>query len=74
MKQCTVKWFRTFLLSIVMLFLLQITYTDSVPIGNPETAVKNMHKIPQWHCLRYRKFDLYRRCRHFRSSAGMRHK
>ncbi|XP_051158150.1 uncharacterized protein LOC127279679 [Leptopilina boulardi] len=29
-------------------------------------ALENMRQIPQWHCLRYRKFDLVRRCRNYR--------
>ncbi|XP_012275078.1 uncharacterized protein LOC105696865 [Orussus abietinus] len=52
-----------------VLFLLVLFSTAvvlSLPIGNPEAAIESMRQIPQWHCLRYRKFDLVRRCRNYR--------
>jgi hypothetical protein len=29
-------------------------------------VLRNMQQIPQWHCLRYRRFDLVKRCRNYR--------
>ncbi|KXZ75514.1 hypothetical protein TcasGA2_TC031750 [Tribolium castaneum] len=40
----------------------------AVPVGNPETAIELMAQIPQWHCMRYRKFELVRRCRGYKNS------
>ncbi|KAJ3635753.1 hypothetical protein MTP99_008639 [Tenebrio molitor] len=38
------------------------------PVGNPESALEIMLQIPQWHCMRYRKFELVRRCRGYKNS------
>ncbi|XP_016766964.1 uncharacterized protein LOC100578666 isoform X1 [Apis mellifera] len=55
---------------LVTVFFLAVT-TSAYPASNPEImynlqAIENMRQIPQWHCLRYRKFDLVRRCRNYR--------
>jgi hypothetical protein len=31
-------------------------------------ALEIMLQIPQWHCMRYRKFELVRRCRGYKNS------
>ncbi|XP_048508368.1 uncharacterized protein LOC125500253 [Athalia rosae] len=59
--QLSLKLLRCLLMLVVMACIV-----DALPIGNPEAAIENMRQIPQWHCLRYRKFDLVRRCRHYR--------
>ncbi|XP_012349021.1 uncharacterized protein LOC100870722 isoform X2 [Apis florea] len=50
---------------LVTVFFLAVTIS-AYPASNPEIAIENMRQIPQWHCLRYRKFDLVRRCRNYR--------
>ncbi|XP_044270234.1 uncharacterized protein LOC123014953 [Tribolium madens] len=41
---------------------------EALPVGSPETAIELMAQIPQWHCMRYRKFELVRRCRGYKNS------
>ncbi|XP_011502836.1 PREDICTED: uncharacterized protein LOC105366190 [Ceratosolen solmsi marchali] len=53
-------------LLIIFYLILFITASAARPAGDSETAIENMRQIPQWHCLRYRKFDLVRRCRNYR--------
>ncbi|XP_076381134.1 uncharacterized protein LOC143260192 isoform X2 [Megalopta genalis] len=50
---------------LVSILFLAVT-TSGYPASNPEIAIESMRQIPQWHCLRYRKFDLVRRCRNYR--------
>ncbi|XP_043519304.1 uncharacterized protein LOC122533544 isoform X2 [Frieseomelitta varia] len=50
---------------LTVVFFLAVA-TSAYPASNPEIAIENMRQIPQWHCLRYRKFDLVRRCRNYR--------
>ncbi|XP_017756062.1 PREDICTED: uncharacterized protein LOC108547868 [Eufriesea mexicana] len=50
---------------LIVIFFLAVA-TSAYPASNPEIAIENMRQIPQWHCLRYRKFDLVRRCRNYR--------
>ncbi|XP_018576976.1 uncharacterized protein LOC108915434 [Anoplophora glabripennis] len=52
------------LLILVGMFQLCIT----LPVGNLESALEVMAQIPQWHCMRYRKFELVRRCRSYKNS------
>ncbi|KAJ8919828.1 hypothetical protein NQ315_006357 [Exocentrus adspersus] len=40
----------------------------TAPVGNLEAALEVMAQIPQWHCMRYRKFELVRRCRSYKNS------
>ncbi|KOX68689.1 hypothetical protein WN51_04175 [Melipona quadrifasciata] len=49
---------------LIAVFFLAVA-TSAYPASNPVT-IENMRQIPQWHCLRYRKFDLVRRCRNYR--------
>ncbi|KAJ9575441.1 hypothetical protein L9F63_007692, partial [Diploptera punctata] len=36
-------------------------------------VLENMRQIPQWHCLRYRRFDLVKRCRNYRVAQTTTH-
>ncbi|GAB1863183.1 hypothetical protein CAJAP_04262 [Camponotus japonicus] len=61
-------------LKLVLCLLTTILLVAAVfgyPASNSEAAIENMRQIPQWHCLRYRKFDFVRRCRNYR--LGRRH-
>ncbi|XP_076286271.1 uncharacterized protein LOC143211954 isoform X2 [Lasioglossum baleicum] len=58
------SWSFVSCILVSMLFLAVIT--SGYPASNPEIAIESMRQIPQWHCLRYRKFDLVRRCRNYR--------
>jgi len=55
---------------IIVGFSLTMTRVNSLPVlvpaGTPKDAIEMMIQIPQWHCLRYRKFELVRRCRTFK--------
>ncbi|XP_077293056.1 uncharacterized protein LOC143916052 [Arctopsyche grandis] len=53
----------------LVIVLLSTLLVQSHPLASPQTqqALQGMKLIPQWHCLRYRKYDLVRRCRNFRS-------
>ncbi|XP_018393197.1 PREDICTED: uncharacterized protein LOC108772206 [Cyphomyrmex costatus] len=64
------------LMSCLFITLLLAVIAFGYPASNSEVlynlqAIENMRQIPQWHCLRYRKFDFVRRCRNYRS--GRRH-
>ncbi|XP_011056911.1 PREDICTED: uncharacterized protein LOC105147528 [Acromyrmex echinatior] len=59
------------LMSCLFTTLLLAVIAFGYPASNSEAAIENMRQIPQWHCLRYRKFDFVRRCRNYRS--GRRH-
>ncbi|XP_046679151.1 uncharacterized protein LOC124366599 [Homalodisca vitripennis] len=61
MKLCLHSFFVAIL---GLLTLLAVTYGH--PVSNADAIVENMRQIPQWHCLRYRKFDLVKRCRNYR--------
>ncbi|KAJ8959494.1 hypothetical protein NQ318_022191 [Aromia moschata] len=39
-----------------------------MPAGNLESPLEVMAQVPQWHCMRYRKFELVRRCRSYKNS------
>ncbi|XP_034249211.1 uncharacterized protein LOC117650051 [Thrips palmi] len=61
------------LLAVLVLALLVAHTTPArakpMAMASPDQVLENMKQIPQWHCLRYRKFDLvtqHKRCRHFR--------
>ncbi|XP_076232805.1 uncharacterized protein LOC143178172 isoform X2 [Calliopsis andreniformis] len=56
----------SFVSCILVVILFLATTASAYPASNPEIAIENMRQIPQWHCLRYRKFDLVRRCRNYR--------
>ncbi|PNF33619.1 hypothetical protein B7P43_G13024, partial [Cryptotermes secundus] len=43
-----------------------IPWAAHSPDLTPCDALRNMQQIPQWHCLRYRRFDLVKRCRNYR--------
>ncbi|XP_014479907.1 PREDICTED: uncharacterized protein LOC106747120 [Dinoponera quadriceps] len=58
-------------LMCLLTMLLLIVTASGYPAGNSDAAIENMRQIPQWHCLRYRKFHYVRRCRHYR--LGRRH-
>ncbi|XP_073970604.1 uncharacterized protein [Rhodnius prolixus] len=48
-----------------MLLLLSSTCIAH-PVSNPQDVEKQMRQTPQTHCLRFRKFDMIRRCRRYR--------
>ncbi|XP_052127500.1 uncharacterized protein LOC127750299 [Frankliniella occidentalis] len=61
------------LLAVLLLqvVLLGAPAVDAKPMAmaSPDQVLEHMRQIPQWHCLRYRKFDMvaqHKRCRHFR--------
>ncbi|XP_063233097.1 uncharacterized protein LOC134536930 [Bacillus rossius redtenbacheri] len=62
MKCLLLRWCACALATLVFL----AAATHARPYTNPEHALLNMRHIPQWHCLRYRRFDLVRRCRNHR--------
>ncbi|XP_023707602.1 uncharacterized protein LOC111864527 [Cryptotermes secundus] len=53
-----------FICCCLLVLLTRVSHTH--PIENSEHALRNMQQIPQWHCLRYRRFDLVKRCRNYR--------
>ncbi|KAK4872708.1 hypothetical protein RN001_014737 [Aquatica leii] len=55
------KWFALF----VVVFVLAQVFGR--PLGNTDTALEAMAQVPQWHCMRYRKFELIRRCRGYKN-------
>ncbi|XP_014232884.1 uncharacterized protein LOC106656435 [Trichogramma pretiosum] len=56
------------LLMLIFVSLISVAALATAhPAGDPEAAIENMRQIPQWHCKRYRKFDLVRRCRNYRN-------
>ncbi|OXU31124.1 hypothetical protein TSAR_005034 [Trichomalopsis sarcophagae] len=59
-------WGFGLLVYLACLVFLMAATSSAYPAGDPEAAIENMRQIPQWHCLRYRKFDLVRRCRNYR--------
>ncbi|KAK9701834.1 hypothetical protein QE152_g30336 [Popillia japonica] len=61
MKCSIVKWFCLGMFFVVFGNIL------CIPIGQPEAAIEIMSQIPQWHCMRYRKFELVRRCRSYKN-------
>ncbi|XP_015598285.1 uncharacterized protein LOC107269204 [Cephus cinctus] len=67
---CTFKTgMKLSILTVTLYLILSLTVgalAKAIPVGNPEAAIESMRQIPQWHCLRYRKFDLVRRCRNYR--------
>ncbi|XP_017780851.1 PREDICTED: uncharacterized protein LOC108565760 [Nicrophorus vespilloides] len=65
MTSAIIKCFYVLLVS----FFLYIQFASTLPVGNPETTVEVMLQIPQWHCMRYRKFELVRRCRSYKHGA-----
>ncbi|KAL6434768.1 hypothetical protein ACFW04_005164 [Cataglyphis niger] len=63
-------------LTCLFITILFVAIIFGYPASNSEAlynlqAIENMRQIPQWHCLRYRKFDFVRRCRNYR--LGRRH-
>ncbi|XP_028140377.1 uncharacterized protein LOC114334514 [Diabrotica virgifera virgifera] len=51
---------------VVLFSVLQCLF--ALPVGKPENALEVMSQVPQWHCMRYRKFELVRRCRSYKNS------
>lgn len=63
-KDCSIYLYLCFIVHMVLWVLLNVT-NYFFKTYNLQ-AIENMRQIPQWHCLRYRKFDLVRRCRNYR--------
>ncbi|KDR15498.1 hypothetical protein L798_10476 [Zootermopsis nevadensis] len=67
-------WCRLTIVFISCYLLVLMTRDiEGYPIQNPEHTLRNMQKIPQWHCLRYRRFDLVKRCRNYRMAQTSTH-
>ncbi|XP_063972627.1 uncharacterized protein LOC135160228 isoform X2 [Diachasmimorpha longicaudata] len=62
------KLIFSFVPFILIVLGVMVAMARGFPASDPEAAMENMRQIPQWHCLRYRKFDLVRRCRNYRLS------
>ncbi|KAK3912021.1 Transmembrane protein 271 [Frankliniella fusca] len=59
------------LMLLLQAVLLAAPVAEAKPMAmaSPDQVLEHMRQIPQWHCLRYRKFDMvaqHKRCRHFR--------
>ncbi|KAF6209523.1 hypothetical protein GE061_015271 [Apolygus lucorum] len=50
---------------VFLLFGILIVIVGSVPITRTHDVEAEMRQTPQNHCLRFRKFDMIRRCRSF---------
>ncbi|CAG2056483.1 unnamed protein product [Timema podura] len=53
-------------IAMLICLLSFVILNEARPYINSEHTLQNMRQIPQWHCLRYRRFDLVRRCRNHR--------
>ncbi|KAK5639973.1 hypothetical protein RI129_010784 [Pyrocoelia pectoralis] len=54
---------------VQFLFLFVFVEIFAHPVGNTDTALEAMAQVPQWHCMRYRKFELIRRCRGYKNGV-----
>ncbi|BES96682.1 Hypothetical protein NTJ_09495 [Nesidiocoris tenuis] len=54
-----------FSLCLILLFTLILSIVRTSPITGVHDIESEMRHTPQNHCLRFRKFDMIRRCRSF---------
>ncbi|KAF7269327.1 hypothetical protein GWI33_017648 [Rhynchophorus ferrugineus] len=59
------------LYSCVLLFFI-VYNSVAFPLAEEDPTLLAMHQVPQWHCMRYRKFELIRRCRSYKNSLRLR--
>ncbi|KAL1516956.1 hypothetical protein ABEB36_000783 [Hypothenemus hampei] len=63
---------RNYIVFIYFIIVSLIKSLKALPVADVDPLLNAMQQVPQWHCMRYRKLELVRRCRSYKNSLRSR--